>query len=241
MDFDPEARERTFKVKIIAPEQPVPPDALPGTPVRPVVLEGLTVTPYIKEGKFPKIAYSLRATGLAAPKRADVLEGGLTCWSPRPPELRSLGEGRLRRKRPVVDLLARTFGGQFAQTGLPVGEGVRHGPARRGSTSTTLLDYAGRLLRPVNGVSSHGRRRPSRRPSDDPGSRRTCSAALTGIRGLALVLAALWRTRVASHRAGRPGPPGRPALVYASASRPGGVADGPDAGGLPDVRLSPPR
>ena len=71
MDFDPEARERTFKVKIISAEQPVPPDALPGTPVRPVVLEGLTVTPYIKDGKFPKVAYSLRATGLAAPKRSD--------------------------------------------------------------------------------------------------------------------------------------------------------------------------
>ncbi len=72
MDFDPDARERTFKVKIVAAVQPVPPEALPGTPVRPVVLEGLTVTPYIKEGKFPKIAYSLRASGLAAPKRADV-------------------------------------------------------------------------------------------------------------------------------------------------------------------------
>lgn len=69
MDFDPEARERTFKVKIIAPVQPVLPDPIPGTPVRPVVLEGLTVTPYIKEGKFPKIAYSLKATGLAAPRR----------------------------------------------------------------------------------------------------------------------------------------------------------------------------
>lgn len=71
MDFDPEARERTFKVKVVSAVQPVPPEALPGTPVRPVVLEGLTVTPYIKEGKFPKIAYSLKATGLVAPKRVD--------------------------------------------------------------------------------------------------------------------------------------------------------------------------
>lgn len=71
MNFDPEARERTFKVKIVAAQQPVLPDPMPGVPVRPVVLEGLTVTPYIKEGKFPKIAYSLRATGLAAPKRSD--------------------------------------------------------------------------------------------------------------------------------------------------------------------------
>jgi hypothetical protein len=69
MDFDPEARERTFKVKIASAVQPVPPEAVSGAPVRPVVLEGLTVTPYIKEGTRPKIGYSLRATGLAAPGR----------------------------------------------------------------------------------------------------------------------------------------------------------------------------
>jgi hypothetical protein len=69
MDFDPEARERTFKVKIAAAVQPVPPEAVSGVPVRPVVLENLTVTPYIKEGPRPKIGYSLRATGLAAPGR----------------------------------------------------------------------------------------------------------------------------------------------------------------------------
>lgn len=70
MDFDPEARERTFKVKIAAEVQPVPPDAVDGVPVRPVLLEGLTVTPYQKEGGFGRmrIAYSLRATGLAAPR-----------------------------------------------------------------------------------------------------------------------------------------------------------------------------
>lgn len=71
MDFDPEARERTFTVKIAAAVQPVPPEPLAGTPVRPVVLDGLTVTPYIKDGNRPRIAYSLRATGLAAPKRID--------------------------------------------------------------------------------------------------------------------------------------------------------------------------
>ena len=57
MDFDPEARERTFKVKIVAP-------------VRPVLLEGLTVTPYLKEtgNGRARVAYSLRASGLAAPR-----------------------------------------------------------------------------------------------------------------------------------------------------------------------------
>src|SRR4051794_31574639 len=69
MDFDPEARERTFKVKFATPVQPVPPDALEGLPVRPVILEGVTVTPYIKEvsASISKIAYSLRATGMHAP------------------------------------------------------------------------------------------------------------------------------------------------------------------------------
>jgi hypothetical protein len=43
LDFDPKAREKTFRVKIAAEVQPVPPDALPGAPVRPVVLEGLSV------------------------------------------------------------------------------------------------------------------------------------------------------------------------------------------------------
>jgi hypothetical protein len=71
MDFDPDARERTFKVKIAAAVQPVPPEAVAGTPVRPVLLEGLTVTPYIKDGNRPRIAYSLRASGLVAPRRAE--------------------------------------------------------------------------------------------------------------------------------------------------------------------------
>jgi hypothetical protein len=68
MDFDPDARERTFKVKIAAAVQPVPPDVVAGTPVRPVVLDGLTITPYIKDGNRPRIGYSLRATGLTAPR-----------------------------------------------------------------------------------------------------------------------------------------------------------------------------
>jgi len=72
LDFDPQAREKTFRVKIAAAQQPVPPEAISGAPVRPVVLEGLTVTPYIKDGPRPRIGYSLRCTGLVAPgRRAD--------------------------------------------------------------------------------------------------------------------------------------------------------------------------
>lgn len=69
MDFDPDARERTFKVKIAADVQPVPPDAIDGAPVRPVQLDGLTVMPYQKEfgNGRQRIAYSLRATGLSTP------------------------------------------------------------------------------------------------------------------------------------------------------------------------------
>src|SRR3954447_1181037 len=72
MDFDPDARERTFKVKIAAPVQPVPPEALDGLPVRPVVLDGLTVTPYLKDvgNGRSRIAYSLRAAGMHAPGKA---------------------------------------------------------------------------------------------------------------------------------------------------------------------------
>ena len=78
VDFDPEAREKTHKVKVLAAVQPVPPEAIPGTTVRPVVLEGLAVMPYVKHVPRPngkpgetiaKQAYSLRASGLGAPKR----------------------------------------------------------------------------------------------------------------------------------------------------------------------------
>jgi hypothetical protein len=48
----------------------VPPEAIAGAPVRPVVLEGLTVTPYLKDvgNGRQRIGYSLRATGMAAPR-----------------------------------------------------------------------------------------------------------------------------------------------------------------------------
>jgi hypothetical protein len=49
LDGDPDAREKTFKVKITAPLQPVPPPVLPGTPFRPVEFEGLTVTAWVDD------------------------------------------------------------------------------------------------------------------------------------------------------------------------------------------------
>ncbi len=88
LDFDPQAREKTFKVKIAADVRPVPPEPIsPQVAIRPVMLDGLMIMPYIKEvsnpkfGKvpgapatLPKQAYSLRCTGLVAPgvtRRAD--------------------------------------------------------------------------------------------------------------------------------------------------------------------------
>jgi hypothetical protein len=69
IDFDPQARTKTYKVKVVAEVQPVPPEALAGAPIRPLVLENLTVTSYIADGPRPRIAYSLRCTGLLAPGR----------------------------------------------------------------------------------------------------------------------------------------------------------------------------
>ena len=78
-DGDPEAREKTFKVKIAADVQPVLPPVLPGTPFRPVEFEGLTVTAWVDNSRCThpkpgqvhsckaKQAVSLNATGLRAP------------------------------------------------------------------------------------------------------------------------------------------------------------------------------
>ncbi|WP_299736911.1 plasmid replication, integration and excision activator [Pseudonocardia sp. 73-21] len=69
LDADPDARKdvKTVTVKISAPHQPVPPEAMPGMPFRPVEFEGLTVTPYLDD-KRNRIAFSYRATGMRAPQ-----------------------------------------------------------------------------------------------------------------------------------------------------------------------------
>jgi hypothetical protein len=71
--------DKQMRVKIAAPHQPVPPEALPGAPFRPVEFDGLTVTPWVdsqrctgpKKGEPHKcrarVAYSLMATGMRAP------------------------------------------------------------------------------------------------------------------------------------------------------------------------------
>jgi hypothetical protein len=71
LDADPDARKdaKTVTVKISAPVQPIPPEAMAGLPFRPVEFDGLTVTPYVNDnGGRARIAYSLRATGMRAPQ-----------------------------------------------------------------------------------------------------------------------------------------------------------------------------
>src|SRR4029453_4561829 len=72
VDADPETRERTVRVKLVAPVQPVPPAAADGVPFRPVEFDGLTATPYVAtmaSGRG-RLAWSFRATGMRAPGRA---------------------------------------------------------------------------------------------------------------------------------------------------------------------------
>jgi hypothetical protein len=74
VDADPEARERTVRVKVLAPVQPVPPEAAEGVPFRPVEFDGLTATPYVATTASGRgrLAWSFRATGMRAPGRSAV-------------------------------------------------------------------------------------------------------------------------------------------------------------------------
>ena len=77
VDADPEARERTVRVKITAPVQPVPPAAAAGVPFRPVEFEGLTATPYVATTATGRgrLTWSFRATGMHAPKSVPAMAG----------------------------------------------------------------------------------------------------------------------------------------------------------------------
>ena len=81
IDADPEARQRTVKVKVAAQYQPVLPDAPAGSPFVPVEFEGLQRHPVRGWLSVPgprrlasaasRMAYSLKATGVRAPSRGD--------------------------------------------------------------------------------------------------------------------------------------------------------------------------
>ena len=77
IDADPQARQRTVKVKVAAEYQPVLPSPTPGSPFVAVEFEGMTATPYVDTGRCQgkgrcaaRQAYSLKATGVRAPSRA---------------------------------------------------------------------------------------------------------------------------------------------------------------------------
>jgi hypothetical protein len=76
IDADPEARQRTVKIKVAAEHQPVLPPAAPGSPFTAIEFEGMTATPYTDSGRCQgqgkcraRQAYSLKATGVRAPSR----------------------------------------------------------------------------------------------------------------------------------------------------------------------------
>ena len=78
IDADPDARQRTVKVKIAAQVQPVLPAPAPGSPFTAVEFDGMTATPYVDasrcsgDGKnkcAARQAYSFKATGVRAPSR----------------------------------------------------------------------------------------------------------------------------------------------------------------------------
>ena len=77
VDADPDARERTVRVKLVAAVQPVPPPAVEGMPFRPVEFEGLTATPYVAATASGRgrLAWSFRATGMRAPGRVPAATG----------------------------------------------------------------------------------------------------------------------------------------------------------------------
>jgi hypothetical protein len=63
IDADPEARDKTARVKVAADHQPVlPPPPASGLPFVPVEFAGLTVTPYVNQAG--RLAFSLKATGV---------------------------------------------------------------------------------------------------------------------------------------------------------------------------------
>ena len=61
------ARDKTARVKVAAPDQPVLPAPAAGLPFVPVEFAGLTVTPYVNQAG--RLAYSLKASGVRAPGR----------------------------------------------------------------------------------------------------------------------------------------------------------------------------
>ena len=94
IDADPQARQRTVKVKVAAEYQPVLPPPPAGSPFTPVEFTGLMVTPYVNDAN--RLAYSLKATGVRAPSRGH-----------RPPGCRDQGRGVMAPANPAAHLCLR--------------------------------------------------------------------------------------------------------------------------------------
>ncbi|HEY1004525.1 MAG TPA: plasmid replication, integration and excision activator [Streptosporangiaceae bacterium] len=76
IDADPDARQRTVKVKVAAQVQPVLPPPVAGSPFTPVEFDGMTATPYVDGSRCQghgrcaaRQAHSLKATGVRSPSR----------------------------------------------------------------------------------------------------------------------------------------------------------------------------
>jgi hypothetical protein len=76
IDADPDARQRTVKVKVAADYQPMLPNPVAGSPFTAVEFDGMQVVPYVDSGRCQgkdkcgaRQGYSLKATGVRAPSR----------------------------------------------------------------------------------------------------------------------------------------------------------------------------
>jgi hypothetical protein len=74
IDGDPEARQKTARVKVASRDQPVLPEPPAGLPFLAVEFTGLTITPYVSQPG--RLAYSLRAAGVRAPGTGGRGRGG---------------------------------------------------------------------------------------------------------------------------------------------------------------------
>jgi hypothetical protein len=74
VDADPEAREKTVRVKILATVQPVPPAEAPGVPFRPVEFDDLTAMPYVATTATgrARLAWSFKATAMHSPTASPI-------------------------------------------------------------------------------------------------------------------------------------------------------------------------
>jgi hypothetical protein len=74
IDADPQARDRTVRVKIPAADQPVLPAPHPGMPFVPVEFASMTVTPYVTQAG--RLAFSVKAAGVRALGQPGARGGG---------------------------------------------------------------------------------------------------------------------------------------------------------------------